>query len=68
MTAEQCKDFIDDIIYTSDQYTDQDKYVRSIIIGKRFKSDREYNSVVIMMNDDDMVFGRDGDGLIYYDL
>lgn len=66
MSAEACKDFIDKEIY--DLFTDQDRYIRSIIIGKRLKSDRLYNAVVIMMNDNDMVEGRDGDGMVYYDF
>jgi len=66
LTAEECKDFIDKEIYTL--FTEQDQYIRSIIIGKRLKSDRVYNAVVIPMNDNDMVEGRDGDGMVYYDL
>jgi hypothetical protein len=66
MTAVACKDFIDREIFQL--FTERDQYVRSIIIGKRLKSDTWYNTVVILMNDNDMVEGRDGDGLVYYDL
>ena len=66
LTALECKDFIDNEIY--ELFTERDQYVRSIIIGKRTKGDKWYNAVVIMMNDADMVMGRDGDGLVYYDL
>lgn len=66
MTALDCKAFIDNEIYSL--FTERDKYVRSIIIGKRTKEDQWYNAVVIQMGDDDMVQGRDGDGMIYYDL
>jgi len=66
MTALDCKDFIDNEIYNL--FTERDQYVRSIIIGKRTKEDKWYNAVVIQMGDDDMVQGRDGDGMIYYDL
>ena len=66
MTALACEDFIDTEIYNL--FTERDQYVRSIIIGKRTKEDKWYNAFVIQMGDDDMVQGRDGDGMIYYDL
>ena len=66
MTAEACKQFIDEEIFAD--FTDQDQYIRSVIMDKRRKSDQLYNAVSILMNDDDMVIGRDGDGLVYYDL
>ena len=66
MNAEDCKDFIDEIIYNN--FTDKDKYIRSIIMGKRRKTDKLYNAVSILMNDNDMVEGRDGDGMVYSDL
>ena len=66
MTAEACKAFIDNEIYTL--FTEQDQYIRSVIMGKRRKTDQLYNAVTIMMNDNDMVEGRDGNGMVYYDL
>ena len=66
MNAEDCKDFIDEIIYNN--FTDKDKYIRSVIMGKRRKTDKLYNAVSILMNDNDMVEGRDGDGMVYSDL
>ncbi len=66
MTAEACKDFIDKEIY--DHFTERDQYIRSVIMGKRRKTDKSYNAVTILMNDNDMVLGRDGDGWVYYDL
>ncbi len=66
MNAEVCKDFIDEIIFKN--FTDKDKYIRSIIMGKRRKTDKLYNAVSILVNDNDMVEGRDGDGMVYYDL
>ena len=66
MSAEACKAFIDNEIYTL--FTNRDQYIRSVIIGKRLKTDQSYNAVTIMMNDNDMVEGRDGNGMVYYDL
>ncbi len=66
MTAEACKNFIDNEIYA--EFTEQDQYIRSVIMGKRRKTDQSYNAVTILMNDLDMVLGRDGDGWVYYDL
>ncbi|KAK1736265.1 hypothetical protein QTG54_012865 [Skeletonema marinoi] len=66
MSAEACKDFIDNEIYTL--FTERDQYIRSVIIGKRLKTDQSYNAVTIMMNDNDMVEGRDGNGMVYYDF
>ena len=66
MSAEACKDFVDNEIYNL--FTDRDRYIRSLIIGKRRKTDKLYNAVSILMDDGDMVEGRDGDGKVYYDL
>ena len=70
MTAEACKQFIDEEIFAN--FTEQDQCIRSVIMDKRRKTDQLYNdnAVSILMNDDDMVIGigRDGDGYVYYDL
>lgn len=66
LSAEACKDFVDNEIYNL--FTDRDRYIRSLIIGKRRKTDKLYNAVSILMDDGDMVEGRDGDGKVYYDL
>lgn len=66
MKAEDCKEFIDKEIH--DLFTDKDRYVRTLIMGKRKEDDQLYNVISIQMNDADMVEGRDGNGMIYYDL
>ena len=66
MSAGQCKEFIDNEIYNL--FTDKDRYIRSLIVTKRTKTDPHYNAVSILMNDGDMVLGRDGNGMVYYDL
>ena len=66
LTAEECKEFIDKEIH--DLFTDKDRYVRTLIMGKRKETDELYNVISIYMNDEDMVEGRLGDGMIYYDL
>eukprot|EP00984_Skeletonema_dohrnii_P033794 scaffold31561_cov94-Skeletonema_dohrnii-CCMP3373.AAC.1 len=38
MSAEACKDFIDNEIYK--YFTEQDRYIRSVIMGKRRKTDQ----------------------------
>ena len=49
-------------------FDERDQYIRVIIKGKRQKVDTWYNAIVIEMDDYNMVVGRDGDSLIYYDL
>lgn len=66
MTANQCKELIDQEIL--EYNTETDKFVRTIIVGKRRETDPHYNSVVLFMDDNDRVMGRDGDGVIYYDF
>lgn len=65
-TAIVCKEFIDEEILKD--FTERDKYVRVIIKGKRKKIDSWYNTIVIPMDDNNMVKGRDFDGMIYYDF
>ncbi len=66
MNGVECKSFIDEEILTL--FSGEDRMTRTIISGKRSIMDFFYNSVVIYMDDEDIVTGRDGDGLIYYDL
>ena len=66
MTAIACKEFIDEEILTI--FTEQDKFIRTRIIGKRSTQDEWYNAVTILMDDNDVVLGRDGDGMVYYGL
>jgi len=66
MTANQCKELIDQEIL--EYNTETDKFVRTIIVGKRRETDPHYNSVVTLLDDNDRVMGRDGDGIIYYDF
>mmetsp|Transcript_24500 Transcript_24500/g.39796 ORF Transcript_24500/g.39796 Transcript_24500/m.39796 type:complete len:460 (+) Transcript_24500:57-1436(+) len=66
LTAEECKEFIDKEIH--DLFTDKDRYVRTLIMGKRKETDELYNVISIYMNDEDMVEGRLGDGMVYYDF
>lgn len=65
LTAGDCKDFIDQYIY--ENFTERDRYTRTLVKGKRAKTDHYYNVVVILMNDGDMVEGRDHDGQVQYD-
>lgn len=65
LTAGECKDFIDEYIY--DNFTGRDKYTRTLVKGKRGKDDHNYNVVVILMNDGDMVEGTGHDGQVHYD-
>lgn len=63
----ECKNFIDEEIL-SPQTTGDDRLTRTIIVGKRNKMEEWYNTMVIYMGDDDIVLGRDGDGLVHYDF
>lgn len=65
MTGVQCKNFIDEEILTL--FMGDDKLTRTILVGKRGKMDEWYNTVVVYMDDNDLVLGRDGDGMIYFD-
>lgn len=62
----QCKEIIDQDIV--DLNTDTDQFVRTVIIKKRKESDPLSNSIVLYMDDNDRVLGRDGDGIVYYDF
>ena len=64
--AIQCKEFIDEEILT--WFTDKDMFTRTRITGKRTIEDDWYNGVSIVMDDSNMVLGRDRDGWIYYNF
>ena len=66
MNGVHCKNFIDEEILSL--FTGVDRLTRTIIVGKRSAYDVFYNTVVILMDDGDHVMGRDGDGMVYYDL
>ena len=66
MHAIDCKEFIDGEIINT--FTGLDQYIQTKIVGKRSEDDEYYNAVVIPMSDEYMTLGRDGDGMIYYDL
>ena len=98
MNGIQCKTYIDEEILKT--FTGDDRMTRTVLVEKRSILDIFYNSVVIPMDDDDIVLvsfgemwpaawfmanvhvtgpiyicfliwllqGRDGDGLVYYDL
>lgn len=66
MTTVGCKEFIDEEILTT--FTGLDQYIQTKIVGKRSEDDEYYNAVVIPMSDEYLTLGRDGDGIIYYDL
>ena len=66
LTAVECKDFIDEEILTL--FTGEDRYIQTHIVSKRATADEWYNCVAISMDDNDLVIGRNGDGLVYYDL
>jgi hypothetical protein len=42
--------------------------MRTHIVKKRVEADEWYNCLVIPMDDNDIVLGKHGDGLVYYDL
>ncbi len=66
MTDIECKEFIDLFIY--ENFEGKDQYIRTIIQSRRKETDILYNAVTILMNDQDMAVGRNGDGMQYYDL
>ena len=66
MSAIQCKLLIDqEVLNLNSGY---DRFIRTQIVGKRYENDPRSNSVVILLDDDNMVTGKNGDGLIYYDF
>lgn len=66
LSAVQCKNLIDAEVL--DMNTENDRFIRTIVVGKRNVNDELSNSIVIFMDDYDRVLGRDGDGMIYYDF
>ena len=66
LSAIQCKTLIEEDILNLN--TGTDRFIRTIIVGKRYENDPLSNSVVILLDDDNMVKGKNGDGLIYYDF
>ena len=66
MSAIQCKELIDQEVI--EYNTDTDRFVRTIIVGKRKENDPLSNSVVLFMDDSDRVLGRNGDGKVWYDF
>lgn len=66
LTSRECKELIDYEILTLDR--GNDITLHSVIIPKRSEDQLWYNSVVIPLDDNDHVAGRDGDGMVYYDL
>mmetsp|Transcript_9308 Transcript_9308/g.19265 ORF Transcript_9308/g.19265 Transcript_9308/m.19265 type:complete len:281 (-) Transcript_9308:130-972(-) len=66
LTSIECKELIDYEILTLN--TGVDVTMRSVIIPKRAEDQMWYNSVVIPLEDNDLVAGRDNNGIIYYDF
>ena len=66
MTGEECQAFIDEEIITL--FEGEDRNMRTHIVKKRVEADEWYNCLVIPMDDNDIVIGKFGDGLVYYDL
>jgi hypothetical protein len=66
MTAIECKEAVDYDILTLN--TAPHNTIRSTIVFKRAPNDFWYNTVAIPMDDNDLVQGRDHDGLVYYDF
>ena len=70
MTALACKNFIDEFIYSAvdaennQMFTDEDKYIRTRILGQRKDQDFWYNTVVMQMDENDKVKGKDNDGMV----
>ena len=66
MKVDVCKDFIDNEIATLFDVTDQ--YIKTFIKRKRKDIDPWYNAMEIVMDDSNLVVGRDGDGVVHYPL
>jgi len=66
MLAEVCKEFIDDEIQTL--FTGVDQYITSKIRWRREETDPWYNTLDITMDDNNLVVGKDGDGVVHYEL
>ena len=65
MKVDVCKDFIDNEIATLFDVTDQ--YIKTFIKRKRKDIDPWY-AMEIVMDDSNLVVGRDGDGVVHYPL
>ncbi len=68
MSAIKCKQLIDDDNEVLQYNTHTDRFIRTIIVGKRAENDPLSNSVVILLDDNNMVKGKNGDGLVYFDF
>lgn len=66
MSAIQCKQLIDEEVLQYNTHADQ--FIRKIKIGTRAENDPLSNSVVILLDDNNMVKGKNGDGMIYFDF
>jgi len=66
MTVYECLDFIEQFIY--ENYSAEDRYVRAVIKGERSGADFWSNSAVIEVSDNDIVIGRDDDGIVHFDF
>ena len=70
MAALACKNFIDEFIYSAvdaennQMFTAEDKYIRTRILGERKDQDFWYNTVVMQMDENDKVKGKDNDGMV----
>ena len=70
MAAVACKNFIDEFILSAvdaegqQMFSDEDKFVRTRILGERKKQDFWYNTIVMQMDENDKVKGRDNDGIV----
>ena len=66
MTVYECLEFIEQFIY--ENYTNEDRYVRAVIRGERSPADFWAHSAVIEVGDNDIVIGRDDDGMVHFDF
>ena len=66
MTAYECDEFIKDFIFN--HFTEEDRYIRTVLKGERGANDAWYNSAVLLTNDKDIVTGVSNDGMVYYEL
>ncbi len=66
MSAIQCKQLIDEEVLQYNSHSDQ--FVRKILVGKRAENVPLFNSVLILLDDNNMVTGKNGDGMVYYDF
>jgi len=66
MQADVCKDFIDSEIAT--YFSGADRYIKTYIKEKRDNVDEWYNVIDMVMDDNNLVIGETGDGVVYYPL